>query len=139
MPNSLSVAEVILAVIALAIVVTVVVLIPVLVQVRRTAKQAETVLVSLDGTLPALIAEVRTVIQTVDVTLGAIRELAGSLEQLDRFVTSAAQTVEGVRSSALRVAQDVMPSVATAAGVIAALRESLQWVLHKHDRGRDEP
>lgn len=128
MLNNLSVAEVSLAVIALAIIVTVIALIPVFAQVRRTVKQAETVLVSLDGTLPALIAEVRTVIKTVDVTAESLRDLAGSLERLDRFVTSAVQTAEGV----------VMPSVATAAGVIAALRESLQWVLHKRDRGRDD-
>lgn len=137
--GTLSIAEVSLAVIAVAIVVAVVALIPVLVQIRRTARQAEDVLQSVNGTLPALLSDVRTILAALGPTAETLRDVAASVERVDRLVDSAARTVESVRDSARQMAEEViMPSMATAAGVFAALREGIQWIRPRSDRGRDD-
>jgi uncharacterized protein YoxC len=134
-----SIAELSLAVIAAAFVVAVAALIPVLMQVRRTARQAESVLRSVNGTLPDLLAEAQTILTSLGQTTGTLRDVAASVERLDKLVDTAARTVENVRDSARQMAEDViMPSVATAAGVFAALREGMQWIRPKSDTGRDD-
>jgi uncharacterized protein YoxC len=137
--GTLNIAEVSLAVIALAIVVAVVALIPVLVQIRRTARQAEDVLQSVNGTLPALLSDIRTILGALGPTAETLRDVAASVERVDRLVDSAARTVESVRDSARQMAEEfIMPSMATAAGVFAALREGIQWIRPRSDRGRED-
>ncbi len=140
MPNAVpSIAEVSLAVIAAATLISVIALVPVLIQVRRTAARAEQVLASVDGTLPGLLTDLRTLVQKVDGTADTLRDLAASMDRLGRFVETAAHTVEGMHDAARQVAQDVViPSVARAAGLLAVLREGMQWVRPRRDRGRDE-
>ncbi len=138
-PGAPSIAEVSLAVIAVAFVVVAIALIPVLRQIRRTARRGEAVLTSVNETLPDLLIETRIILESLRKAAGTLQELAGSIERLDRFVDTAARTAENVRESARQMAQDViMPSVATAAGVLAALREGIQWIRPKREKGRDE-
>jgi uncharacterized protein YoxC len=137
--NSPSIAEISLAVIAVAFVVAVAVLIPVLLQIRRTARQAEGILRNVNGTLPDMLAEARAILTSLGDTSGTLRDVAASVERLDKLVDTAARTVENVRDSARQMAEDViMPSVATAAGVFAALREGIQWIRPRPEKGRDD-
>ncbi len=144
-----TVADVSLAVIALVAVLVVIVAIPVLIQVGRAAKQAELALGRINGALPSLLMEIRTILGSVAESVrhssetlrgfsDTLHNLSASIERLDRFMNSTARTVEGVQTSARQMAEQIiMPSVATAAGVLSVLRESMQWIRPRREKGRD--
>jgi uncharacterized protein YoxC len=118
-----------LAVIAAAIVAAVIALVPTLIQVRRTAARAEELLATMAGALPGLLADTQALVHKLDGVADTLQDLAISANRLDRFATAATRTVEGVRDLALQVARDMLlPSVSNAAGVIAVLREGMQWI-----------
>ncbi len=134
-----SITEISLAVIAAATLISVIALVPLLIQARRTAARAERILSSVDGSLPGLLTDLSALIRKLDRTADTVQDIAASMERLGRFAESAAETVEGVRDTARQMTQDViMPSVARAVGVLSALREGMQWVRPRHDKGRDE-
>jgi uncharacterized protein YoxC len=141
MPTVVNIADLSLAVIALAVAVAVVALVPALVQVRRTAARAEEVLGGLADTLPGLLRDVQAIVHKLDGVADTLQTLATSVDRLDRFAATTARTVEGVREMALAVAREMlMPSVANAAGILAMLREGMQWLRpRRDDKRREEP
>ncbi len=128
MPN---VAEWSLGVIAAAFVVAVLFLIPALWQVRRTARQAERVLAGINDILPGLLGDLRDVVRKLGGAADTLQDVAAAMDRLGRLAGEAAQAVEHVRDV-------IMPSVTSAAGVFAALREGMQWMRPSRNRGRDE-
>lgn len=135
-----TVGDVSLAVIAAAAVVVAVFLVPVLLQVRRTALRAEEVLASVQGALLPLLEDLRSLVRKLDGVADTLEGVAHSVERLDRMAQRAVHTVDGVREAARRVVRDaVLPVVANAAGVLAALREGIQWIRPIRDQRRDEP
>ena len=130
-----SIAELSLAVLAAASVVAVLVSLPVLAQIRRTAARAESLLEQVEGTLPALISELREATAKAERTMDAMHGLAGTIERLDRLTAATVRTME-LASAAMRyVAWDVVgPSVASAAGVLGVLREGIQYLWPRRER-----
>ncbi len=127
MPN---VAEWSLAVIAAVFVVTMLVLIPVLWQVRRTAREAERLLAGVAGVLPDLLGDLRDAVQKVSGAADHLDDLVTAMDRLARPAAVMAQLFEQVRDA-------LVPSVANAAGVFAALREGMQWMRPGRARGRE--
>lgn len=133
------IAEVSLAVIAAASVVAVAAAIPALVQIRRTAARAETLLVQVEQTLPALLVELRAVTAKADRTVAAMAGLAETMDRMDRLTASAARTVEQAGTAARQwTAWLIAPSVANAAGLLTVLREGLRWMWPRRERRRDQ-
>lgn len=134
-----SIPDISLAVIAAAAVAAVIALVPALVQVRRTAARAEELLTGVAGTLPALLSETQALVHKLDGVADTLQDVAASASRLDRFATTATRTVEGVRDVALQVAREMLlPSVSNAAGILAVVREGMQWFrLRRDNRGRD--
>ncbi|HEV2439704.1 MAG TPA: DUF948 domain-containing protein [bacterium] len=129
--------DVSLAVIAAASVVAVLVAIPVLLQIRRTAARAESLLAQVEGTLPALLAELREATAKAERTMDAMDGLAESMERMDRLTAAAARSLELAGAVLRHMAADVVaPSVANAAGLLAVLREGIQWVWPRGERRR---
>jgi len=119
-----SITEISLAVIAAATLLSVIALVPVLIQVRRTAARAERILASVDGSLPGLLTDLSALIRKLDRTADTVQDIAALMERVGRFAESAGDVI--------------MPSVARAVGVLSALREGMQWVRPRRDKGRDE-
>jgi uncharacterized protein YoxC len=129
--------DVSLAVIAAASVVAVLVAIPVLLQIRRTAARAESLLAQVEETLPALLAELREATARAQRTMDAMDGLAESMERMDRLTAAAARSLELAGAVLRHMAADVVaPSVANAAGLLAVLREGIQWVWPRGERRR---
>lgn len=127
--------EVSLVIIAAASVVAVLVAVPALVQVRRTAARAESVLTQVERTLPALLIELREATAKAGRTMDAMDGLAETMERMDRVTAAAARTIELAGAAMRHMAADVVaPSVANAAGLLAVLRESIQWVWPRRER-----
>jgi predicted PurR-regulated permease PerM len=125
-----TIASVSLAVMAAAAVAAVLLAVPVLVQIRRTAARAESVLAYVEGTLPGLVAELRQAAARSERALEAV-------ERVDRLAAAAARTLQFTGAAMRRLAADVVaPSAANAAGLLAGLRAGIQWVwLRRHRRG----
>ena len=129
-----SISDVSLAVIAAASIVAVLASLPALAQVRRTAARAESVLSQIENTLPALIAELREATARVERTMDAVGGLTETVERMDRLTAAATRTIEVAGAAMRRVA---VPSVANAAGLLAAVREGIQWVWPRRERRVD--
>lgn len=129
--------DVSLAVIAAASVVAVLVAIPALVQIRRTAARAESLLTRVEATLPALLVELRQATARAERTMDAMGGLTETVEGMDRLTAAAMRTVELAGVALRHMAADVVaPSVANAAGLLAAVREGIQWVWPRRERRR---
>lgn len=129
--------DVSLAVIAAASVLAVLVAIPVLLQIRRTAARAESLLAQVEETLPALLSDLREATAKAQRTMDAMDGLAESMERMDRLTTAAARSLELAGAVLRHMAADVVaPSVANAAGLLAVLREGIQWVWPRGERRR---
>lgn len=132
-----SIADLSLAVIAVASVVAVLAAMPVLVQLRRTAARAESVLSQVEGTLPALITELREATAKAERAMDAMGGLAETVERMARLTTATARTVELAGAAMRYMAADVVgPSVANAAGLLTALREGIQFLWPRRERRR---
>ena len=132
-----SIADLSLAVIAVASVVAVLAAMPVLVQLRRTAARAESVLSQVEGTLPALITELREATAKAERAMDAMGGLAETVERTVRLTTATARTVELAGAAMRYMAADVVgPSVANAAGLLTALREGIQFLWPRRERRR---
>lgn len=137
--GTLSIAELSLAVIAVAFVIAVIALVPVLIQLRRTAARAERLLTSVDGQVPGLIQDVRAVIFKIDRTTESARDFAKSLERVERVLNNAVDTVEKTRDTARQMAREyLLPSMANAAGVLALIREGAELIRPRRERGRGQ-
>lgn len=127
--------EVSLGIIAAASVVAVLVAVPALVQVRRTAARAESLLTEVERTLPALLVELREATAKAERAMDAMDGLAETVERMDRVTAAAARTIELAGAAMRHMAADVVaPSVANAAGLLAVLREGIQWVWPRRER-----
>lgn len=129
--NNVNVAEWSLAAIAVAFLIAVTALLPALMQVRRTARQAEQMLVSINSALPGLLSDLRDVVRKLGDAAGTLQELAAAMDRLGHLAAATGRAVEHVRDV-------IVPSVASAAGVVAALREGFHWMRSSRNRGRDE-
>jgi len=129
--------EISLAVIAGASVLAVLVAIPMLMQMLRTAARAERLLTDVESTLPALLTDVRALVVRTDRTLDATDRLIESVERVDRLLGAAGRTVEQAGAAMRYLTTDVGPSVANAAGLLAVLREGIQWVWSRRERRGD--
>lgn len=129
------IADVSLAVIAAASVVAVLIAIPALVQIRRTAARAESLLTQVESTLPVLLVELREATAKAERTMDAMDGLAGTVKRMDRLTAAATRTIELAGTAMRSVATDVVaPSVANAAGLLAVLREGIHWVWPQRQR-----
>ncbi|HET7266404.1 MAG TPA: hypothetical protein VFL28_17185 [bacterium] len=132
-----SVADLSLAVIAVASVAAVVVSLPVLAQVRRTAARAESVLGQVESTLPALISELRAATAKAERTMDAMGGFAQTIERMNRLTAATARVMELAGAATRFVAADVLgPPVANAAGLLGVLREGIQYLWPRRERRR---
>jgi len=130
----LSVTEVALLVIAAAFVVAVAALVPVLIHLRRVAVRAEVVLAA----VPGVLADLDVLIARLNRTTDTIGNVAASVERLDRLAKGAVETAEGVLETFRVVARDVVvPSIASVAGLVSAVREAVDWMRPRRKTGRD--
>jgi uncharacterized protein YoxC len=133
-----TVADLSLAVIALACVVAVIALVPVLLQLRRTAMRAEAVLARVDVALPSVLRDLEALIKQLARATDTVSGLAASVERLEKLSTTAVHSMNGVLETVGRAARDViLPSLASVAGVVSMLREGVDWVRPRRDRRRD--
>ncbi|HLW48882.1 MAG TPA: hypothetical protein VKW09_14090 [bacterium] len=129
------VTEISLAVIAAACVVAAGAGVPALVQFRRTAARAENVLAELERTLPALVIEARAVTARADRTLAAMDGVLDTIARMDRLTTAAARSLEGAGAIMRQMAAGtIAPTVTNAVGLLAALREGIQWIWPRRER-----
>ena len=127
--------DVSLAVIAVASVAAVLIAIPVLVQIRRTAARAESLLTQIESTLPALLVELREATARAERTMDAMDDLRATVERMDRLTVAATRTIELAGLAIRHMATDLLaPSVANAAGLLAVVREGIHWVWPRRQR-----
>ena len=93
----------------------------------RLVRQVQTILTTLEQALPGLISGARGILTRVDQEI--VGDAIRTLHRVSTVVDSGVDTVEQVQSTARRVARVViLPQVATAAGLVAAIREGLGWL-----------
>jgi hypothetical protein len=126
--------EISVAVIAVASVVAAAAGLPALLQVRRTAARAETLLVELERTLPALVVEARAVTARADRTLAAMDGILETMARMDRLSTAVAGSLEGAGAIMRQMAAGAIPTVTNAVGLLAVLREGIEWLWLRRDR-----
>jgi hypothetical protein len=132
------VSEISLAVIAAAAVVAAVAGIPAVLQVRRTAARAESLLAEMERTLPSLVVEARAVTARADRTLAAMDGVLESMERMDRLTTAALRSLEGAGAIMRQVAGGALaPTVSNAVGLLAVIREGIQWIWPRRARRGD--
>lgn len=127
--------EISLAIIAAAAVAAAAVGIPALVQFRRTAARAESLLAELERTVPALVIEARAVTAKADRTLAAMDAVLDSVARMDRLTTAALRSLEGAGAIMRQMAGGaIAPTVSNAVGLLAVLREGIQWLWPRRER-----
>jgi hypothetical protein len=127
--------EISVAVIAAAAVAAAAAGIPALLEFRRTAARAEMLLAELERTLPALVIEARAVTARADRTLAAMDGILETMARMDRLTTAAARSLEGAGAIMRQMAAGtIVPTVSNAVGLLAALREGIQWIWARRDR-----
>ncbi len=121
-----TVAAVSLAIIAATCVIAVGAFVVFLVFLWRVVARAEAILALLQRALPGLVTDSRAMLARVDREI--LGEVVRTVHHLTAVVGSGVSTLEQVQSNARRVTQDmILPQVATALGLWAAIREGLNW------------
>lgn len=121
-----TVAAVSLAIIAATCVIAVGAFIVFLVFLWRVVARAEAILALLQRALPGLVTDSRAMLARVDREI--LGEVVRTVHHVTAVVGSGVSTLEQVQSNARRVTQDmILPQVATALGLWAAIREGLNW------------
>jgi hypothetical protein len=93
----------------------------------RLVRQVQTILAEVERALPGLINGARGILTRVDQEI--VGDAIRTFHRVSTVVDSGVDTVEQVQSTARRVARVViLPQVATAAGLVAAIREGLGWL-----------
>jgi hypothetical protein len=132
------VTEISVAVIAAAALAVVAAGVPALLQARRTAARAETLLAELERTLPALVVEARAVTARADRTLQAMDGVLETMERMDRLTAVAARSLDGAVAIMRQMTTGtIAPAVSNAAGLLAVLREGIQLVWPRRARRGD--
>jgi len=93
----------------------------------RLVRQVQTILAEVERALPGLINGARGILTRVDQEI--VGDAIRTFHRVSTAVDSGVDTVEQVQSTARRVARVViLPQVATAAGLVAAIREGFGWL-----------
>lgn len=130
--------EIGVAVIAVAAVAAAAAGIPALLQVRRTAARAESLLAELERTVPSLVIEARAVTARADRTLAAMDGVLDSMTRMERLTTAAVRSLEGAGAIMRQVAGGTLaPTVSNAMGLLAVIREGIQWIWPRRERRGD--
>lgn len=106
-----------------------------LVLLWRVVARAEAILILLNRALPGVVTDVRGILNKVDHEI--LGEVVRSLERVTAVVADGVSTFEQVQQTARRVTQGViLPPMATAAGLLSAIREGLHWFRPGRDGNR---
>jgi hypothetical protein len=93
----------------------------------RLVRHVQTILANVEQALPALVGSARGILTRIDQEI--VGDAIRTFQHVSTVVDSGVDTVEQVQNVARRVARVVvLPQVATAAGVVAAIREGLGWL-----------
>lgn len=121
-----TVAAVSLAVIAATCIIAVGAFIVFLVYLWRILGRIEAMLTLVQRALPGLLTDARTILTKIDREI--LGEVARTLTHVTTVVGSGINAVEHAQSTARRITQGViLPQMASALGLLAAIRESLNW------------
>ncbi len=121
-----TIADVSLAIIAATCIIAVVAFTVLVVLVWRVTSRVEAMLALIRRALPELVTDTRAILAKVDREI--VGEVARAVTHVSAVVGSGVDTFEQVQTTARRVAEDVvLPQMATAAGLWAAVREGLGW------------
>jgi hypothetical protein len=104
-------------------------------QFRRTAARADALLAELERTLPSLVIDARAVTARADRTLTAMESVLETMARMDRLTTVAARSLENAGAILRQVATGTLaPTVGNAVGLLAVLREGIQWIWPRRER-----
>jgi len=117
-----TVANVSLAIIAATCIIAVGAFIVFLVYLWRVLARVESMLMLVHRSLPGLLSDTRSILTKIDRDI--LGELARTVTHVTTFVGTGVSAVENVQSTARRV---ILPQVATAIGLLSAIREGLNW------------
>jgi len=129
--------EICAALVAASVVFGVIVFAGVTMQLRRLLGQVHTTLAITNESLPGILVETRQLIAKLDTASDGLVQVSERLSRLEGGINSAADIIEGLRGALRQTRNVVLPGVANAAGVLAALREGMHWVRPRRDGGRD--
>jgi uncharacterized protein YoxC len=121
-----TVAAVSLAIIAATCILAVGAFIVFLAYLWRIFGRVEAMLTLIQRALPGLLTDSRAILTKIDTEI--LGEVARTVTHVTTVVGSSVSAVEHVQSTARRIAQGViLPQMATAVGVLTAIREGLAW------------
>ena len=122
-----TIATISLAVIAATCVISMAAFVLFLMASWRLARNVQTIFTQVQGALPEVINSARGILTRVDQEI--VGDAIRTFHRVSTAVDSGVDTVEQVQSTARRVARVViLPQVATAAGLVAAIREGFGWL-----------
>ena len=122
-----TVATVSLAVIAATCVISMTAFVLFLFLSWRLLQRVQTILMLVERALPEIIAGTRGIMTRIDQEI--VGDAIRAFHRVNAAVSSGMDTVQQVQSAARRVARLViLPQMATAAGLAAAIREGLGWL-----------
>lgn len=117
-----TVANVSLAIIAATCVISVGAFLVFLVYLWRVLARVESMLMLVHRSLPGLVSDTRSILTKIDRDI--LGEVARTVEHVTTVVGTGVSAVEHVQSTARRV---ILPQMATAIGLLSAIREGLNW------------
>jgi len=121
-----TVANVSLAIIAATCIISAGAFIVFLVYLWRVLARVESMLMLIHRSLPGLVSDTRSILTKIDRDI--LGELARTVTHVTSVVGTGVNAVEQVQSTARRVTQSViLPQMATAIGLLSAIREGLNW------------
>jgi uncharacterized protein YoxC len=121
-----TVADVSLAIIAATCIISVGAFVVFLVYLWRVLARVEAMLMLVHRSLPDLLSDTRLILTKIDRDI--LGEVARTVTHVSTVVGTGVSAVEHVQSTARRVTQSViLPQMATAIGLLSAIREGLNW------------
>jgi uncharacterized protein YoxC len=117
-----TVANVSLAIIAVTCVIAVGAFVVFLVYLWRVLARVESMLMLVHRSLPGLVTDTRSILTKIDRDI--LGEVARTVTHVSSVVGTGVSAVEHVQSTARRV---ILPQMATAIGLLSAIREGLNW------------
>lgn len=121
-----TVAAVSLAIIAATCIIAVGACVAFLMYLWRILGRVEAMLTLVERALPGLLTDSRAILTKIDREI--VGEVARTVTHVTTLVGSGVSAVANAQSTARRIAQDViLPQMATAVGLLTAIREGLAW------------
>lgn len=122
-----TVATVSLAIIAATCIIAVGAFLVLLVYLWRVLGRVEAMLALVQRALPGVLTDARAILVRIDNEI--IGEVARTVTQVSTVVGSGVSAVEHAQSTARRITVGmILPQMASALGLLAAVRESLSWL-----------